>query len=88
MPVDWETPSLSCISISEAVSLCQTSKSPELHRSWCMQAGDAWTGSEYKMRLLSGLATKLHAKLGVLALQHNRLNAQHCTRLLDQVEDR
>ncbi len=53
-----------------------------------MQAGDAWTGSEYKMRLLSGLATKLHAKLGVLALQHNRLNAQHCTRLLDQVEDR
>ncbi|DBA85972.1 TPA: hypothetical protein ACH3X1_005510 [Trebouxia sp. C0004] len=52
------------------------------------KGGDAWTGSEYKMRLLSGLATKLRAKLGVLALQHNRLNAHHCTRLLDQVEDR
>ena len=53
-----------------------------------MQGGDVWTGSEYKMRLLTGLATKLHAKLGLSALQHNRLNAQLCTRLLDQVEDR
>ncbi|KAL0052575.1 hypothetical protein WJX82_004127 [Trebouxia sp. C0006] len=52
------------------------------------KGGDAWTGSEYKMRLLSGLTTKLHAKLGLLALHHNRLSAQHCTRLLDQVEDR
>ncbi|DBA72932.1 TPA: hypothetical protein ACH3X2_009886 [Trebouxia sp. C0005] len=52
------------------------------------KGGDAWTGSEYKMRLLTGLATKLHAKLGLLALQHNCLNAQHCNRLLDQVEDR
>lgn len=54
----------------------------------CVQDGDAWGGSEYKMRLLTGLAAKLHAKLALMALRHNCLCAQHCTRLLDQVEDR
>ena len=40
------------------------------------------------MRLLTGLASKLHAKLALMALHHNCLSAQHCTRLLEQVEDR
>ena len=52
------------------------------------QVIDSWAGSEDKMRLLAGLAVKLRAKLGFLALQHNRLSAQHCKRLLQQVEDR
>lgn len=52
------------------------------------QGGDSWAGSEYKVRLLAGLAVKLQAKLGLLALKHNWLLAQHCHRLLQQTEDR
>ena len=54
----------------------------------CFKGGDTWAGSEYKMRLLAGLATKLQAKLVLLALHQNSLSARHCTRLLQQVEDR
>ena len=52
------------------------------------QVGDAWAGSEYKVRLLEALVTKLHAKLGVLAFRHNCAMAQHGRKLLNQVETR
>lgn len=53
-----------------------------------MQGGDAWAGSEYKVRLLASLLPKLRAKLGLLAMRYNSAMAQHARQLLEQVESR
>ncbi|KAL3157391.1 hypothetical protein ABBQ32_011868 [Trebouxia sp. C0010 RCD-2024] len=61
---------------------------PDSHVRHPHAGGDAWAGSEYKVRLLAALLTKLHAKLGLLAMRHNSAMAPHTRQLLEQVEAR